>query len=201
MDTEKKELWDRLENEPERAYRAFESYLRLPSGERTILTAYRSQVGNPEASKPSDTWSRWSSQYAWRERAAAYDDHMTSKRLKAYERGVEDEAERQGVEAERVRHRMYELLTHSYVKSMEWFENVQASDLRTQDAIQIIKLHMEAAKTFRVTEVPRQEEGWTEEEDAELNRVVKEMEADRRDRQAKPDESDEVSENTEDEHD
>ena len=55
MDTEKRELWDRLENEPERAYRAFESFLTLPSGERTILRAYRAHVGNPEAAKPSDT--------------------------------------------------------------------------------------------------------------------------------------------------
>ena len=63
MDTEKKELWDRLENEPERAYRAFETYLALPSGERTILEAYRSYVGNPRATKPSDTWSGWSSRF------------------------------------------------------------------------------------------------------------------------------------------
>ena len=55
VDTEKRELWDRLENEPERAYRAFESYLALASGERTILEAYRSYVGNPQAVKPSDT--------------------------------------------------------------------------------------------------------------------------------------------------
>src|SRR5215212_6958234 len=33
MDIEKsKELWDHLDNEPERAYRAFESFLILPSG-------------------------------------------------------------------------------------------------------------------------------------------------------------------------
>src|SRR5688572_28341234 len=70
MDTEKRELWDRLENEPERAYRAFESYLALPSGERTLLEAYRRHVGNPHAVKPSDTWSGWSRQFAWRERAA-----------------------------------------------------------------------------------------------------------------------------------
>jgi RNA polymerase sigma-70 factor, ECF subfamily len=27
-------------------------------------------VGNPHAAKPSDTWSRWSGEFAWRERAA-----------------------------------------------------------------------------------------------------------------------------------
>jgi hypothetical protein len=42
MDIEKsRELWDRLENEPERAYRAFESYRNLPSKERTLIAAYR----------------------------------------------------------------------------------------------------------------------------------------------------------------
>ena len=58
MDIEKEgELWDRLENEPERAYRAFEVFLNLPGGERTLLGAYRRHVGNPDAAKPSDTWS------------------------------------------------------------------------------------------------------------------------------------------------
>ena len=84
METEKKELWNRLENEPERAYLAFECFLSLPSGERTLLEAHRQHVGNPEAVNPSDTWSRWSSQFAWRERAAAYDDHLASLRREAY---------------------------------------------------------------------------------------------------------------------
>jgi hypothetical protein len=48
MDVQKRELWDRLENEPERAYRAFECFLNLPSGERTLLEAYRQHVGNPD---------------------------------------------------------------------------------------------------------------------------------------------------------
>jgi hypothetical protein len=44
-----KELSDPLENEPERAYRAFESFLALPVNERTLLEAYRGHVGNPNA--------------------------------------------------------------------------------------------------------------------------------------------------------
>ena len=65
MDTEKsRELWDRLDNEAERAHRAFECFMSLPSGERTLLAAYRRHVGNPEAAKPSDTWSGWSSTFA-----------------------------------------------------------------------------------------------------------------------------------------
>ena len=64
MDTQKRELWDRLENEFERAYRAFESFLSLPSGERTLLEAYKQHVGNPDAVKPSDTWSGWCSDFS-----------------------------------------------------------------------------------------------------------------------------------------
>ena len=113
MDTEKRELWDRLENEPERAYRAFECFLGLPGGERTLLEAYRRHVGNPDAAKPSDTWSGWSKSFAWRERAAAYDDHLASLRREAYERAVKEEAARQALEVERARGRTSELLTPS----------------------------------------------------------------------------------------
>src|SRR5215217_90116 len=114
MDIQKQEVWDRLENESERAYRAFECFLGLPSGERTLLEAYRQHVGNPDAAKPSDTWSGWANTFAWRERAAAYDDHLASVRREAYERAVEEEAERQAHEVEKVRGRYNELMTHAY---------------------------------------------------------------------------------------
>ena len=77
MDTERsKELWDRLENEPERAYRAIESYPRLPSGERPLVEAYTVHVGNPDAVKPSEAWAGCSREFAWREQEAAYDDQV-----------------------------------------------------------------------------------------------------------------------------
>src|SRR5215212_12252809 len=128
MDTDKRELWDRLENEPERAYRAFECFLSLPSGERTLLEAYRRHVSNPDAAKPSDTWSGWSNTFAWRERAAAYDDHLAGVRRDAYERAVEEEAEQQAREVEVARGRYNELMTLSYVRAMEWLEDVERSD-------------------------------------------------------------------------
>ena len=62
-ETKPNELWERLANERERAYRAFQSFLYLP-GERTLLDAYRSHVGNPTAAKPSDTWSGWAKDFA-----------------------------------------------------------------------------------------------------------------------------------------
>lgn len=48
---------------------------------------------NFPAVKPSNTWGRWSSQFAWRELATAYDDHLPGLRRDAYERGIEEQAE------------------------------------------------------------------------------------------------------------
>src|SRR5829696_4415470 len=174
MDT-KKELWDRLENEPDRAYRAFESFLSLPSGERTLLEAYRRHVGNPDAAKPSDTWSGWSSTFAWRERAAAYDDHLASVRREAYERAVEEEAARQALEVERARGRTNELMTLGYERAVEWLENAQPSDLRAQDVLAIMRLHMDYVKAFGVEQEPKDEDDWTEEDDAAIADIIKEI--------------------------
>jgi hypothetical protein len=193
MDTKRsKELWDRLENEPRRAFEAFQTFLSLPSGDRTIIEAYRVHVDNPEAVKPSDTWGRWSRDFAWSERAAAYDDHLASMRREAYERGIEEEAERQGALAERNRNRMNELMTLGYERAMEWFENTQPSDLRAQDVIQIIRLHMDAVKAFDMDPGSRDEDTWTEEDDREfaetiLNEMAQEDEPD------EPDENQELS--------
>jgi hypothetical protein len=177
MDTQKNELWDRLENETERAYRAFECYLALPSGERTLLGAYRRHVGNPDAVKPSDTWSRGSSTFAWRERAAAYDDHLVSVRREVYERVIEEEAERQAREIEKTRYRYNELMTGAYVQAAEWLENAQPSDLRSQDVLQISRLHMDAVKSFDVDRESKDEDDWTEEDEARIEEIVREIEA------------------------
>jgi hypothetical protein len=176
MDTEKKELWDRLENEPERAYRAFESFLGLPSGERTLLEAYRRHVGNPDAAKPSDTWSGWSSGFAWRERASAYEYHLASLRRGAYERAVQEEAEKQAREVEKARGRYNELMTLGYERAVEWLENAQTSDLRAQDVIQIIRLYMDAEKFFGAQESSAEAE-WTEQDEADVEWIVKEVDA------------------------
>jgi hypothetical protein len=157
MDIQNKEVWDRLENEPERAYRAFESFLSLPSGERTLLKAYRQHVGNPDPAKPSDTWSKWSSQFAWRERAAAYDDHIASVRRDAYERVIEEEASRQAREVEKTRGRMFELLTVAYHRTMECLEDEDwvSRNLRSSDVLNITRLHLDALKALEVDREPR----------------------------------------------
>lgn len=175
MDHEKpRELWDRLDNESERAHRAFQTFLSFPSDDRTVVEAYRGHVGNPGAVKPSDTWIRWSREFAWSERAAAYDAHLASVRREAFERGVEGEAERQGTQAERTRHRTNELMTLGYEETMRWFEEVGASGMRASDAIQVIRLHMDAVKAFGI-ERDHKEDDWTEEDDAEFADLIKEI--------------------------
>jgi len=201
MDTQKRELWDRLENEPERAYRAFECFLALASNERTLLGAYRQHVGNPEAVKPSDTWTRWSSDFAWRERAAAYDDHLASVRRDAYERAIEEEAGRQAREVEKARYRCNELLTLGYERAIAFLEDAQPSDLRFQDVSNVIRLHMDYLKAFPVQPEPSHDDDWTEEDDADLERIFKEIEAKRDSEEGSqsPDEEDSESEGYSDE--
>ena len=176
MDIQKRELWDRLANEPERAYRAFEGFLSLPSDQRTLLAAYRQHVGNPDAAKPSDTWSGWSSQFAWRERAAAYDDHLASVRREAHEQVIKEQAAQQAREIEKTRYRYNELMTVSYMQAAEWLENAQPSDLRAQDVLKIIGLYMDAVKAFEVDRGSTCEADWSEEDLAAGEQIVKEIE-------------------------
>jgi hypothetical protein len=178
MDIQKKELWDRLENEPERAYRAFECFLNLPSGERTLLAAYRQHVGNPDAAKPSDTWNKWSSSFAWRERAAAYDDHLASLQREAYEKVIEEEAERQAREVEKTRGRLNELMTVAYHRAMEALEDEDwvRDNLRASDVIRIIGGHMDYLKAFDTEPESRDVDDW-EKDDAAGEQIVKEVDA------------------------
>jgi hypothetical protein len=179
MDIQKRELWDRLENEPERAYRAFEGFMSLPSSERTLLEAYRQHVGNPDAVKPSDTWSGWCSDFAWRERAAAYDDHLASVRREAHEQVIKEEAAQQAREVEKTRGRMSELLTVAYMQAMECLEDEDwvRDNLRASDAIRIIGLHMDAVKAFEADREPKVEDDWNEEDLAAGEQIMKEIEA------------------------
>ncbi len=181
MDTEKKkELWDRLENEPERAYRAFESYRNLPSGERTLIAAYRGHVGNPEAAKPSDTWSRWSSEFAWRERAAAYDAHIDRLREKSIEKAIQQEAEERARQVERMSGRFNELMTMAYERAIDYLESEDfVQQMRPQDAINIMKLHLEAIQKLEDTNTQTNDSvvDLSEDELRELDRILDEIES------------------------
>jgi hypothetical protein len=197
MDIQNRELWDRLENEPERAYRAFECFLSLPSGERTLLAAYRQHVGNPDAVKPSDTWSRWSSQFAWRERVVAYDDHLASVRREAHEQVIKEQAEKQAREVEKVRGRYNELMSVAYEAAMEWFGDSDWAkhNLRSSDVVRIVQIHMDAADKFSGDLInPQADDDWDEsqiesEDDGWGSDIVAEIDAEAEARRASEDDS------------
>ena len=181
MDMEKeKELWDRLENEPERAFRAFETYRNLPSGERTLIEAYRQHVGNPGAANPSDTWSGWSRQYAWRERAAAYDAHIDRLREKSMEKVIQQEAEEQARHLERMKGRFNELMTIAYDRAIDFLESEDfVQQMRPQDVINIMKLHFEVTQKLRDTNTQSTDSvvDWSEDEQREFDTILDEIDA------------------------
>jgi hypothetical protein len=175
----KNELWYQLSNESERAHRAFQTFLSLPRNDRTVIEAYRSHVGNPEAAKPSDTWTKWSRTFAWSERAAAYDAHLDRIRERGIEKATGEEAKRQAREVEKARGRYNELMTLGYERAMEWLEDEDwvRSNLRSSDVLNIIRLHLDAVKAFDVVRDSTGEDDWTEEDEARMDEIVKEIEA------------------------
>jgi hypothetical protein len=200
MDTEKRELWDQLSNESERAHRAFQTFLSLPSNDRTVIGAYRSHVGNPTAHKVSDTWARWSRDFAWAERASAYDAYLESLRREAYERVIEEEAERQAREIEKIRGCMNELMTLAYHRAMECLEDEDwvSRNVRFSDVLNTTRLHLDALKTLDVDRESTVEDDWTEEDEAAIDEIVKEIDAQTDLERPEEDEEDEEdSENTE----
>jgi hypothetical protein len=201
MDTEKRELWDRLENEPERAFRAFEAFLSLPSGDRTLVAAYRYYVDNPNASKPSDTWVAWAHRYAWKERAGAYDSHIDRIRRNAMEEAIQQEAAEQARQAERTRNHLSELMAVGYLKTMDFLEHMDPADMRFSDAVQVARLHIEHVDKFGSGDEGRREDDWTEEDDAEIERIAKEIKSRRNSEEGSqdPDEEDSESDGSEDE--
>jgi epoxyqueuosine reductase QueG len=158
-------------------------------------------VGNPEAAKPSDTWSGWSSTFAWRERAMAYDDHLARLRREAYERAIEEEAGRQAREVEKARGRANELLALSYDRAMEWLENAQSSDLRFQDVVSVIRLKMDYLKAFPVQPEPSHDDDWTEEDDELAEEIARKIMARRDQEEGAQDPDEEVSESNDSDDD
>ena len=66
--------------------------------------------------------------------------------------------------------------------------------MRASDVIQIMRLHLDAAKTFEVAEGPKDEDDWTEEGDEEFADLLKEVEAEKESVEGSDEESSEGSE-------
>jgi hypothetical protein len=177
MDTKRSpEVWEQLTNESGRAYEAFKVYMHLPPAERTVTAAWRRWTENPEAVRPSPFFEGWAREHAWPERARTHDHHLELIRRRGMEKAIEEEAEKQAREVEQARGRYNELMTLGYERAVEWLEDAQPADLRAQDAIQIIRMFMDAEKAFGIKET-RAEDSWTEEDERDVEWIVKEVDA------------------------
>src|SRR5918994_2545612 len=68
--------WDRLNDESTKAFQAFAAYRDLPADERS-LSAVSEQLG-----KSKSLLARWSTQFRWVDRTAAWDSHQDQQRRK-----------------------------------------------------------------------------------------------------------------------
>jgi len=87
MSTATGNLWARLPNETEKAYRAFSAF--LDAGPlREKIAIYRQLYGTPEAKSPAGYFSAWAKRFKWDERARAYDAHMDQIEREAREKAA-----------------------------------------------------------------------------------------------------------------
>lgn len=173
----RKELWDRLDHESERAYRAFEIFLFL-GHERSTVKTYQEYTGNYEASRVPGNFSEWVTKYAWRDRAAAYDVHISQLRRKGMEKAIEKEAEKAARQGELTRMRLGDLLANAYEKSMQALEELEPSSIQFRDIVQVAKLHLEYTDKLGMGSSEGDEtDDWTEDDDEFVSGVVAEIEA------------------------
>src|SRR3712207_3362211 len=110
-----REPWERLPDEPGRAYNAFECYLSMPMAQRNFEEAYRVHAGNPQAAGPSDTFKKWTRRYRWRERAAAWDDAVRRARRDGILEGTKDQWAGMSAELERMHADLMHLSERAYL--------------------------------------------------------------------------------------
>jgi hypothetical protein len=68
-------------------------------------------------------------------------------------------------------------MTVGYMQAMEWLENAKRSDLRGQDVLKIIGLHLDAVKAFELDREPTGEADWSEEDEARMDEILREIES------------------------
>ena|SRR3712207_2169130 len=94
------------------------------------------------------------------------------------EDAIQQEAEEQARQLERMRGRFNELMSIAYERAIEYLENEDfVQQMRPQDVIHIIRLHVEAIEKQGGFNPPEQEVEWTEDELAEVDRILEEIEA------------------------
>jgi hypothetical protein len=203
-ESERKELWHQLDNESDRAHDAFKCYMLLPPAERTLINAWRKWSGNPDVKREPPYFAGWARDHAWSDRARAHDHHLEVIRERGMEAAIEQEAAEQARQVERVRNRYNEILARTYDDVISYLESGQfVENLRPSDVINVMKVYFEATKHFGEPLQHRENEmaDWTPDEQAELERIVGEIEARDKESEESSEEGEEDSEESNDAQD
>jgi hypothetical protein len=203
-ESERKELWHQLDNEPARAHDAFKCYMLLPPAKRSLVKAWRVWSGNPHAKREPPYFAGWAKTYAWSDRARSHDHHIEVIRESGMEEAIREEAARQARQVELVRGRFNELMAITYERAIEYIEEDDfATQLRPADVVQILKLHLETVHKLGDSE-PEAAGGsttvdWSEDEQRELDAILDEIDAEETQEEPKEgsDDGEEAAENSE----
>ena len=138
--------WNQRTDESVAAYSAFSVYLKLPANERTLDRAYQvyyeHKHGQPAGSpkKAPGTWTAWSQQYDWYERAQAFDANEQRKAILRAARKRQNEIE-EFIEADMAISLGVQRLTSRTINEMEK-AGVNALELRQ------VTMSYDAARTW-----------------------------------------------------
>lgn len=122
-------IWERFEGETEKQYAAFCSFKNIPPIDRTALEAYRRYTGKNDAPNAHSWWYEMSQRNRWRERVAAYDQHIER---------IADEKEAD----ERVRARQLRraVLVLGNQKAVELLRNVDSEKASVGDIVRLMEV-------------------------------------------------------------
>lgn len=96
-----KQAWFRREDEPMKAYLAFQWYIFLPPESRSVDAAYNASQQHQEGTKKAPgSWKNYSLKYDWVERANLYDDHLNARQFFLQEDASREYAEARARRAE-----------------------------------------------------------------------------------------------------
>lgn len=94
------------------------------------------------------------------------------------EKAIEEEADKQARQAERVRGRFYELMAITYERAIEYLEDDSfVEQLRPADVVQILRVHLGTIQKLGDTSSQTPDSGvdWSEDEQRELDRILDEI--------------------------
>jgi hypothetical protein len=122
MDETRLYPWEQRDDETERQFYAFTCFRDIPPFKRTIMAAYRTYTGEPDASQAPGWFCQLAKQFNWHERVREFDRYldrkMTEKRVDAYL----EKAEEQGKDMAVVDFYYLDAMNNAHNTLVEWSE-------------------------------------------------------------------------------